>query len=38
MWSLRSLERISDRAQNICEYVVYYVSGENIRHKKIQRD
>ncbi len=41
MWSARSLERIGDRACNICEYVIYYAMGKNIRHisiDQVQRD
>lgn len=41
MWSARSLERVGDRSCNICEYVIYYAMGRDIRHvdlDEVERD
>ena len=35
LWSLRSLERVADRACNVCEHIIYFRKGADLRHLDI---
>jgi len=37
LWCARSFERIGDRCKNLCEFVLYLIRGEDVRHSGLAR-
>jgi phosphate transport system protein len=37
IWIAKALERVGDRSCNICEYIIYYARGKNVRHLSLEQ-